>query len=440
MELNFFYSYIEAMDANVVEITHHASFVLVAFLIGYFAIIMEEILKLNKAASALIMAIICWTILFLEPAESVERHLEIFTIQMFKVSQVLFFLLGALMIVEVINVHKGFRIITEKLVISNKRMMLWATGFVTFFMSSVLDNLTTTIVMLSLIAKIVDDREDRLYLGGMVVIAANLGGAWTPIGDVATTLLWINGQITTLNVMKSLFLPSIVGLVTSLLLFSMHFRGHFRKHSVELEPVEPYGSFILVLGTACLIFVPVFRILTGLPAFMGMMLGVSIMWGLTDLFHYKYEDRKHLRVTSVLPKVDVSIILFYLGILLSINALESAGLLRSAAEEINQYVASPMMIPVIIGLISSVVDNVSLVAATIGMYDLRSFGVDDPFWQAIAYCAGTGGSIIILGSAAGVALMAIERVSFMWYLRHISLNALAAYAAGIIFYLLILKF
>lgn len=425
------------MEVNLVEITHHASWVLIVFLTGYTAIIIEQFIKFNKAATALLMAIACWTILFLEPAESVERHLYVFTFQMFKVSQVIFFLIGALTIVEIINTHKGFQVITKNLLISSKLLMLWATALITFFMSSVLDNLTTTIVMVSLISKIVAEREERLLLGGMVVIAANSGGAWTPIGDIATTLLWINGQVSTIAVVRDLFLPSLIGLVAALLWFSNKFKGHFSRKQIQLEKEEPGGTLVLVLGVCSLIFVPIFKILTDLPAFMGMMFGLGLMWVVTDLLHYKYKEREHLRVISILPKVDISIILFYLGVLLSINALESAGLLKNMALWLNAHLSSIALIPVLIGLISSVVDNVSLVAATIAMYDLKTLPMDSSFWLEIAYCAGTGGSILIIGSAAGVALMAMEKVDFMWYTKKITLPALLAYFVGLAVYFLL---
>lgn len=425
------------MDINLEEITHHASWVMIIFLIGYLAIVIEQTIKFNKAATALLMAIGCWILLFAEPAESVERHLYIFSFQLFKVSQVLFFLIGALTIVEIINVHKGFGIITEKLVIRSKKAMLWSTAIVTFFLSSVLDNLTTTIVMVSLIAKIVAEREERLMLGGVIVIAANAGGAWTPMGDVATTLLWINGQITALAIARDLFLPSLIGLIACLLWFNFKFKGEFNIDAYQTEHPEPGGTSILVLGVCSLIFVPFFKMITNLPAFMGMMFGLGLMWVVTDLMHYKYSERNHLRVTSILPKVDISIILFYLGVLLAINSLESAGLLKSMSQWLNEHIPFPLIIPMLIGLVSSVVDNVSLVAATIGMYDIQHFAVDSSFWQMVTYCAGTGGSILIIGSAAGVAFMAIEKVDFIWYTKKVTIPALLTYFAGIAFYFLL---
>ncbi len=426
------------MDINLEEISHHAYLVLSIFLVGYTAIIIEQVIKLNKAATGLLMGIGCWTVLFLEPAESVERHLYIFSFQMFKVSQVLFFLMGALTIVEIINTHKGFNIITKSLRIRSKRKMLWTTGVLTFFLSSVLDNLTTTVVMVSLIAKLIKDREERLMLGGMVVIAANSGGAWTPIGDVATTLLWIYGQITALAVIRDLFLPSILGLFACLFWFSFKFKGEFDVvEGLKEEEIEPWGTLVLILGICSLVFVPFFKVLTDLPAFMGMMFGLGFMWVITDLLHYKYREREHLRVTAILPKVDISVILFYLGVLLSINSLESAGLLKNMSLWLNLHIKTPEFIPLLIGLVSSVVDNVSLVAATIGMYDLKAFKTDSIFWQVVAYCAGTGGSILIIGSAAGVALMAIEKVDFIWYMKKMTIPALIAYFVGLAIYFLL---
>ena len=283
---------------------------------------------------------------------------------MFKVSQVVFFLIGALAIVEIINAHKGFQVITQRLIMRSKRKLLWTTGLVAFFLSSVLDNLTTTIVMASLISKLLKDREERLMLGGAIVLAANAGGAWTPIGDVSTTLLWIYGQITAFAILRDLFLPSILGLGASLLWLSFKFKGEINNDdNEELHELktEPRGTLILILGVCCLIFVPFFKLLTNLPPFMGMIFGLGVMWVVTDLLHYKFKERNHLRVVSILPKVDISVILFYLGVLLSINSLESAGLLKKLSEWLNLHISFPNIIPVLIGLASSVVDNVSLV-------------------------------------------------------------------------------
>jgi len=421
------------MDVNLEETTHFAYLVLLIFTIGYLAIITEEIVKFNKAATALLMAVGCWTILFFEPGDTIARHLNILTFQMFKVSQVVFFLIGALTIVEIINAHNGFQVITKRLVMRSKRKLLWTTGLVAFFLSSVLDNLTTTIVMISLISKLLNDREERLILGGAIVIAANAGGAWTPIGDVSTTLLWVYGQITTFAILRGLFLPSILGLAASLLWLSFRFKGEINNEANEELQVlksEPGGTVVLIIGICSLIFVPFFKLLTNLPPFMGMMFGLGVMWVLTDLLHFKFKERNHLRVISILPKVDISVILFYLGVLLSINSLESAGLLKRLSIWLNLHVPTPNIIPAFIGLASSIIDNVSLVAATIGMYGLEPFHTDSFFWQATAYCAGTGGSILIIGSAAGVAFMAIEKVDFMWYMKKITFPALITFFVG----------
>lgn len=421
------------------SLTHYAHWVLAIFLIGYIAIVIEQYVNINKAATALLMSVACWTILFAEPQENVDKHLEILSNQMFKVSQILFFLMGALTIVETINVHKGFRIITDYLHVNSKKRLLWLVGLFTFFLSSVLDNLTTAVVMVSLLHKMLEQREDRLVIGGIIVIAANAGGAWTPIGDVATTLLWINGQVTTLIVMRDLFLPSIFCIAVPLIWTSIGFHGKVEARVLDPSEAqtEPGGEIILILGIISLIFVPIFKMLTNLPPFMGIMLALGIVWVFTDLLHYKSSQRDYLRITNVLPKVDMSIILFYLGILLSILALDSSGLLKAMAFWFNQHLPDPKFIAVSIGLVSSLVDNVSLVAATIGMYDLTKFGPDSTFWQLIAYCAGTGGSILIIGSAAGVAFMALEKVDFMWYAKAVAPKALAGYFAGIFVYLLI---
>ena len=349
--------------------------------------------------------------------------------------------MGALTIVEIINAHRGFHIITQSLMIRSKRKMLWMVSLVTFFLSSVLDNLTTTIVMVSIINKLIPEKEERYTLGGIIVVAANVGGAWTPIGDVATTLLWIYGQITPWPTIRDLFLPSLCGLLACVLWFSPKFKGEFDTDKVSREffdkPPEPGGNLVLILGICLLIFVPIFRTLTNLPPFMGMMFGVGVMWVVTDLMHSSFKERQHLRVTAILPRIDMTILLFYLGVLLAVNSLESAGLLNQAALWLNQHIGHLALIPILIGFVSSLVDNVSLLAATIGMFKHSQIPADSYFWQTMAYAAGTGGSILIIGSAAGVALMALERVSFMWYLRKITLPSLLTFFVGIIFYFLL---
>lgn len=418
---------------------YHASWVLAIFLICYAAIILEQYIKINKACTALFMAVGCWTILFQGPEATVSVHLDILSTEMFKVTQVLFFLMGALTIVEIINQHRGFHVVTDMLHISSKRRLMWAIGIITFFLSSVLDNLTSTIVMVSLVHKLLANREDRLLIGGIIVIAANAGGAWTPIGDVATTLLWISEKITTIAVMRDVFLPSLVCLLVPLLLASKNMHGEVEHKAIQYHETspEPYGESIFFIGIAALIFVPFFKMMTGLPPFLGMMLGLAVLWLFTDLVHDNYKERDHLRVQAILPKVDMTIIIFYLGILLGIMSLEAAGLLAAMSQWLNIHLPYPNFMAIIIGLISSTVDNVSLVAATIGIYSHGEFPPDSAFWQLITFCAGTGGSILIIGSAAGVAFMALEKVDFMWYMRKIAPLALAGYFAGITVYLLI---
>lgn len=413
-------------------------FMIAVFVLGYLFITLEHITHINKATIALLMAVLCWTIQFLDPAWTWERNHELLLDHLSDISQVVIFLLGALAIVEIINVHKGFNLITQAMRFHSKRRMLWAIGFMAFFLSAVLDNLTTTVVMVSMLRKIVDEGEDRLYIGGAVVIAANAGGAWTPIGDVTTTMLWIGGQISTLAIMRDLLLPSLGCLVVALLLLSLPLKGSYSVHasSPEEGELEPYGKFVFYLGVGVLIFVPFFKVTTGLPPFMGMLLGLSVMWLITDLVHYKESSREHLKVPQILAKIDLAGILFFLGILLAIEALEAQRILEHLAFWLDKHVGYPQWIATAIGFASAVVDNVPLVAATMEMYTLQHFPTDHAFWQLVAYCAGTGGSILLIGSAAGIVFMGLEKVDFFWYLKRISLPALLAYLAGIGIYLL----
>lgn len=417
-----------------------AYWIAAVFCIGYLAIILEEMTHINKTTTALFMAVVCWVILFAEPDVSAALHLDNLSVQMFKVSQVIFFLLGALIIVEIINVHNGFQFITKYLFVDSKRKLLWLVGLVTFFMSAVLDNLTTTIVMVSILNKLLDQPEDRLLIGGGIVIAANAGGAWTPIGDIATTLLWINNEVTTFPLIINVFPPSFACLLTYLFLTHYQFKGPLpvpNQGVINQDEIKPYGKLILFLGIAGMIFVPFFHMWTNLPAFMGMMLSVAILWLVTDKIHSKTPDHHFLSIPAILPRVDLSILLFYLGLLLSINALDSAGLLKALAELIRSHFSHPTAIAILIGLASSLVDNVSLVAATIGMYGVTTFQPNDPFWELLAYTAGTGGSIFIIGSAAGVALMALNKANFTTYAKVIGPRALAGYFVGVGVYLLV---
>ncbi len=402
------------------------------FIIGYLAIIFEYQIKINKTASALLMATTAWAILFMYSGKTVDESVDFLGGHLSSVSQIILFLLGAMTIVELIDSHKGFKIVTDAINTRSKRKMLWMIGVIAFFLSSILDNLTTTIVMVSLLRKLISDMKERWVLGSIVVIAANAGGAWTPIGDVTTTMLWIGGEITTWPVMKALFLPSLVSLLIALLFFGLKFKGHYTELLKKHEEIpEPGATTVLYCGISALVAVPVFKAATGLPPFMGMLIGVGLLWLITDLMHHRHDGRAHLRIPFILTKVDTAGVLFFLGILLSINALETAGLLRNLALFLGQHIPSLPLIATSIGLISAVVDNVPLVAAAMGMYDLQTYPVDSSLWQMIAYCAGTGGSILIIGSAAGVALMSLEKVDFLWYLRKISFIALIGYLGGI---------
>jgi NhaD family Na+/H+ antiporter len=402
--------------------------IILIFVIGYIAIIFEHKLNINKTASALLMAVLTWMILFI-------HHEEIHALgeKLNEVSQIIFFLIGAMTLVEVVDVHKGFKVITDLIHTSSKKKMLWIMGFTTFFLSAILDNLTTTIVMVSLLRKLVPEPKERTLLGAMVVIAANAGGAWTPIGDVTTTMLWINGNITTLNVIKALFIPSMASLISALILLGWNLKGTYPRlvQRAHEEEVEPGARLVFYCGVGSLIFVPIFKALTGLPPFMGILISLGFVWLVTDIIHAPHEERQRLRIPNILTRIDTSGVLFFLGILLCISALDVAGYLKMIAEYLNETVGNLSLIATLIGLISAVVDNVPLVAAGMGMWDLQTHPVDSYFWQMLAFCAGTGGSVLIIGSAAGVALMGLEKIDFIWYLKKISLIALVSYFVGL---------
>jgi Na+/H+ antiporter NhaD/arsenite permease-like protein len=423
-------------------IANYYSMAMIAvFVIGYFFITIEHITKINKTTIALLMGIICWILQFakehaihgvVDKDSYLSQHLA-------DISQVIFFLLGALTVVEIINAHQGFNIISDNIKAESKRKLLWLLGIVAFFLSSVLDNLTTTIVMIALLQKLIENKNDRWIMGGALVIAANAGGAWTPIGDVTTTMLWIGGQITSGAIIKSLFLPSLACFFFSFLWITRLLHGNItteNKQSQETK-LEPMGSLIFFLGIAALVFVPIFKTLTGLPPFLGILFGLAVLWLVVDIVHRKYPDRGHLRVEEAFTNIDMSGVLFFFGILLCIDALEAAGLLKALAVWLDQHIASTYLIATTIGIASAIVDNVPLVAASMGMYSLDQFPQDSQFWQLIAYCAGTGGSMLIIGSAAGVVFMGLEKVDFFWYVRKISLAALIGYFAGIGVYMLI---
>ncbi len=412
--------------------------IILTFIIGYSAIVFEHNIKIDKAAVALMTGVLCWTLYAFSdtPMDTVEHHL----IEKFAESaQILFFLLGAMTIVELIDAHEGFDVIVSRVKTRKKVTLLWIIGILSFFLSSVLDNLTTTIVMISFIRKLVNDREDKLFLASIIVIAANAGGAWSPIGDVTTTMLWIGKQVTTAKLMEYVFVPSIICLIVPLLVVSLKMKGNLEPMDVNNDTKvkvdslsERHKSIVFFLGIGALIFVPIFKTVTHLPPFMGMLLSLGVMWAITELMHSDKDqtDKTALSVKSALERVDTPSIMFFVGILLAVGALESTGILRGCAEWLTQTIGNQSVIAVVIGLISAIVDNVPLVAASMGMYSLEQFPQDDKFWHLIAYCAGTGGSILIIGSAAGVAAMGMEKIEFFWYVKRISLLAALGYFAG----------
>jgi Na+/H+ antiporter NhaD/arsenite permease-like protein len=407
------------------------------FVVAYAAIALEHPLKVNKSASALLGAGLLWTIYASShgDAHAISEQLgESLT----ATAQVVFFLIGAMTIVEVVDAHNGFEVITKRVRTSQLSSLMWLVGFVTFFLSAILDNLTTTIVMISLMRKLLAKHEDRLFFAGIIVIAANSGGAWSPIGDVTTTMLWIGGQITSLEIMRSVFLPALASLVVPLGVTAYALRGKtvatqdygdvdHGLHTTELE-----RNLMFFMGLGILVAVPAFKTATQLPPFMGILFGLGILWLVGDLVHRHKEDESKYQFTLVhaLSRIDMSSIVFFIGILLAVATLEHTHILSSLAKWLDETVGRLDVIVLIIGLVSAIVDNVPLVAASMGMYSLTQYPPDHFLWEFLAYCAGTGGSILIIGSAAGVAAMGLEKIHFFWYVRKISGLALVGYFAG----------
>lgn len=407
----------------------------VVFLIGYLGIIFEHVIRCSKSAISLTIATLCWTLYFLLSTSPLEQDLATLGHHMADISQIIFFLMGAMTLVELVDSHKGFSLITQVIQTSSKRKLLWVLSLISFFLSAVLDNLTTTILMISLLRKLIPSQKDRITLSCLVVVMANAGGAWTPIGDVTTTMLWINGQISSLSIMKSLFFPSLISALIPLIYCSFQTKGKCTTLRKK-EPQEPGAKLIFWMGIGGLVFVPIFKSITGLPPFMGMILALGVVWLVTDLIHGHEEKRNHLRVPSILSKIDTSSILFFLGILLSVDALAATGSLNRIATWLSSEVPSLPLIATILGIFSAIIDNVPLVAAVMGMYPLSDFPMDHSFWHLIAYAAGTGGSLLIIGSSAGVAMMGIEKIDFFSYVKKISLPALLGYLSGIGWYLI----
>ena len=422
------------------------SAMIVIFVIAYAAIALEHPLKINKSASALVGAGLLWTIYALGTS---DHHVITHQLgeSLMGTAQIAFFLMGAMTIVEVVDAHNGFEVITKRIRATQLSSLMWLVGFVTFFLSAILDNLTTTIVMISLMRKILAKHDDRLFFAGIIVIAANAGGAWTPIGDVTTTMLWIGGQVTSLNIMESVFLPSIVCLLVPLGVTAYVLRGqpvvspeHIETdHGLKTSEFEKNVMFCLGLGI--LVAVPVFKTVTHLPPFLGILFGLGILWLVDDLIHRKKEDefKQHLTLAHALSRIDMSSLVFFVGILLAVATLEHTHILSDLAKSLDQSIGRLDVIVIVIGIVSAIVDNVPLVAAAMGMYDLKTYPTDHFLWEFLAYCAGTGGSILIIGSAAGVAAMGLEKIHFFWYVKKISGLALIGYLAGAGVYILQFK-
>ena len=415
---------------------------IVIFVLVYAAIALEHPLRINKSASALLGAGLLWTLYALSQSDA---HLvgEQLNESLMTTAQIVFFLMGAMTIVEVVDAHNGFEVITSKIKTKKLSTLMWMVGFVSFFLSAILDNLTTTIVMVSLMKKLLEQREDRLFFAGIIVIAANAGGAWTPIGDVTTTMLWIGGQITALEIMKGLFIPSLINLLVPLTVtaFILGNRPVIAPQRSEADALFETSSFernlMFFSGLAILVLVPVFKTLTHLPPFMGILFGLGVLWLVGDVVHRKEEELRKQRLTlaRALTRIDMSSIVFFIGILLSVAVLEHTHVLADIAKWLDTTIGRQDVIVMVIGLVSAVVDNVPLVAASMGMYSLETYPPDSFLWEFLAYCAGTGGSILIIGSAAGVAAMGLEKIDFIWYVKKISGLALIGYLAGAVFYI-----
>ena len=426
------------------------------FVVGYACIALEHPLKINKTASALLLGVVLWTVYSLSygafgDGMGIEAFREGFKEGLIEhlgdTAEIVFFLLGAMTIVTLVDEYQGFSIITDRITTNNKKKLLWILSILTFFFSAVLDNMTTAIVMCALLRKLIGDQKERWLFAGMVILAANAGGAWSPIGDVTTIMLWIGGQVTTVNIMVATFLPSLICMIVPVLILSCTLKGDIERPQVAEDGlvIEPrFKKRIFFLGIACLVFVPIFKTITHLPPYLGMLFGVAVLWVTTEIMSRRHSmgEKKLPTAASTLEHIDTPSILFFLGILMAVACLQTCGILGMLAQGLgnafNVEVGAPVaeatvgiyFIDLIIGVLSSIIDNVPLVAASMGMYDMTTFAPDHPFWSFLAYCAGTGGSLLIIGSAAGVAVMGMEKIDFIWYLKKISWLAFVGYIAG----------
>jgi len=442
--------------------------IVIIFLIGYLFIALEHPIKINKTATALVTGVLCWTLFALDtpvgglltshtytsfaqtlrdaadmPARDIyegfirselSHHLS-------QIAGIIFFLMGAMTIVELIDAHHGFRFITDMIKTLDIRKLLWIICWVSFFLSAILDNLTTAIVMVSLTRKLVQDDKKRLFFAGMIIIAANAGGAWSPIGDVTTTMLWIGGQISSVGIIKTLFVPSIICLLVPLLYLNFKLRGTLEPRiTIGDDATQEYvkgGKIMLFVGIGVLVSVPIFKTVTHLPPYMGMMLGLGVLWIVSELInpHLDEFEKKKYSATTALSRIDSASVLFFMGILLAVTALESMQTLHHFAEYLSNLLGDNRIIITLIGIVSAIVDNVPLVAACMGMYSIETYPMDHMIWEYLAYCAGTGGSLLVIGSAAGVAVMGMEKMDFIWYLKKMSFLALIGYLGGAVVYL-----
>jgi Na+/H+ antiporter NhaD/arsenite permease-like protein len=442
--------------------------IITIFVFGYLLIALEHPIRINKTATALVTGVLCWALFALsQPTESLLESIHYKsiaeTLQNFsslsppeifqgfvkaelshhlgQISGILFFLMGAMTIVELVDTHQGFRFITDKITTVNIRKLLWIICWVAFFLSAVLDNLTTAIVMVSLSRKLIHNAKQRMFFAGMIIIAANAGGAWSPLGDVTTTMLWIGGQISAGEIVKSLIAPSVVCLLVPLLYLSFTLKGNLQPSMTSgLERETPPGSgskLMFFVGVGALISVPIFKTVTHLPPYMGMLLGLGVLWVVSEFInpHLDEDERKKYSASYALSRIDVSSVLFFMGILLAVSALESMQTLHHLAEYLDKAIGDNRIIISVIGVVSAIVDNVPLVAASMGMYSLDAYPMDHALWEYLAYCAGTGGSLLIIGSAAGVAVMGMEKIDFIWYLKKMTLLAFMGYVGGAMVYL-----
>lgn len=418
------------------------SLIVVIFVIGYVLIVLEHITHINKTVAALMMGVGTWAVIGFVSQNPFDVSSSVYH-NLGHTAGILFFLMAAMTLIELIDAHRGFDLITNLIKTKSLVRLLWLLAFTTFFMSAIIDNLTTSIIMVTLLRKLIDDKKTRMIFCGIIIISANAGGAWSPIGDVTTTMLWIGGQVSTINIISTVFLASLVSIIVPLIWLSYRYKGQYsvsenHEDHEDYEEEEKPSALMLILGMLGFLFVPIFKEVTHLPPHMGMLVVLAICWFVSELINSKKDEEEARKgsVKEALKKVDYESILFFLGILMAIGALEISGILHTSAELLANYIGNEDVIVIAIGLFSAVIDNVPLVAASQGMYDMSLYPMDHKLWSMMAYSAGTGGSILIIGSVAGVAVMGMEKIEFMWYVKHIAPLAIISFFSGIAMYLL----